>query len=91
MAEKEVLPRFVIDISDADLNDFVEKQENVNTKRKTIYDIQLFDEFIQAASPELSSSSIHELSTINLSTDSKRKMVLNTNRVYYRLFRNVFC
>jgi integrase len=54
-------------MSDDELTEFVNKQENVNTKRKTAYEIQLFREFIQAANLELlSSTSIHELSAADL-------------------------
>ena len=42
---------------------FVEEQENTNTKRKTVYDVELFKNFIQTLNPGLlDSTSHHELS-----------------------------
>ena len=54
--------RFV-EITDEELTEFVEEQENPNTKRKTTYDVELFKSFIQTSSPGLlDSTSLHELS-----------------------------
>ena len=54
--------RFV-EITDEELIEFVEEQENPNTKRKTAYDVELFKSFIQTSNPGLlGSTSVHELS-----------------------------
>ena len=37
--------RFV-KLSEADIKSFSEEQENVNTKKKTLYDLKLFKEFL---------------------------------------------
>ena len=53
--------RFV-EITGKELIEFVEEQENSNTKRKTAYDIELFNNFIQTSNPAfLGSTSLHEL------------------------------
>ena len=54
--------RFV-EITDEQLIEFVEEQENPNTKRRTAYDVELFKSFIQTSNPGLlGSTSLHELS-----------------------------
>ena len=54
--------RFV-EITDEELIEFVEEQENPNTKRKTAYDVELFKSFIQTSNTGLlGSTSLHELS-----------------------------
>ena len=54
--------RFV-EITDEKLIEFVEEQENLNTKRKTAYDVELFKSLIQTSNPGLlGSTSVHELS-----------------------------
>ena len=54
--------RFV-EITDEELIEFVEEQENPNTRRKTAYDVELFKTFIQTSNPGLlGSTSLHELS-----------------------------
>ena len=51
--------RFV-EITHEELNDFIEGQQNPNTKKKTV---ALFKRFIQASNPGLlDSTSLHELS-----------------------------
>lgn len=53
--------RFV-DITDGELNEFLEKQENENTKRKTSYDVELFKAFVQKNHADLLQDRlIHEL------------------------------
>ena len=51
-------------IRDKELINFVEEQENPNTKRKTVYDVELFNNFIQTSNAGLLSSptSFHKLS-----------------------------
>ena len=44
--------RFV-EIRDEELIKFVEEQENPNTKRKTVYDVELFNNFIQTSNAGL--------------------------------------
>ena len=54
--------RFV-EITDEELIELVDEQENPNTKRKTAYDVELFKSFIQISNPGLlGSTSLHELS-----------------------------
>lgn len=54
--------RFV-EISDEELNEFIEGRQNPNTKKKTAYDVELFKRFIQTSTPGLlDSTSLHELS-----------------------------
>ena len=38
--------RFVV-VSDDDVNAFSEQQENDNTKKKTLYDLKIFREFLE--------------------------------------------
>ena len=38
--------RFVV-VSDDDVNAFSEQQENENTKKKTLYDLKIFREFLE--------------------------------------------
>lgn len=53
----------LVEITDEELTEFVEEQENPNTKRITAYDVKLFKGFIQASNPGLlDSTSLHELS-----------------------------
>ena len=44
--------RFV-EVTDEELVEFVEEQENPNTKRKTVYDVELFNNFIQTSNAGL--------------------------------------
>ena len=54
--------RFV-EITDEELNEFIEGRQNPNTKKKTAYDVELFKRFIQTSTPGLlDSTSLHELS-----------------------------
>ena len=54
--------RFV-KITAEELTKFVEEQENTNTKKKTVYDVELLKNFIQTSTPGLlGSTSLHELS-----------------------------
>ena len=54
--------RFV-EITDEELNEFIEGRQNPNTKKKTAYDAELFKRFIQTSSPGLpDSTSLRELS-----------------------------
>ena len=54
--------RFV-EITDEELNEFIEGRQNPNTKKKTAYDVELFKRFIQTSTPGLlNSTSLHELS-----------------------------
>ena len=42
-----------VEIRDEELVKFVEEQENPNTKRKTFYDVELFNNFIQTSNAGL--------------------------------------
>ena len=54
--------RFV-EITDEEQIEFVDEQENSNTKRKIAYDVELFKNFIQTSNPGLlGSTSLPELS-----------------------------
>ena len=54
--------RFV-EITDEELNEFIEGRQNPNTKKKTAYDVELFKRFIQTSTPGLLDSTfLHELS-----------------------------
>ena len=50
-----------IEITDQELIESEEEQENQNTKRKTAFDVELFKSFIQTSNPGLlDSTSLHE-------------------------------
>ena len=53
-----------VEIREEEVIKFVEEQENPNTKRKTVYDVELFNNFIQTSNAGLLSSptSFYELS-----------------------------
>ena len=42
-----------VEIRDEELIKFLEEQENPNTKRKTVYDVELFNNFIQKSNAGL--------------------------------------
>ena len=57
-----LLSRFVEIIHEA-MIEFIEEQENTNTKIKIAYDVELFKNSIQTSNPDLlGSTSLHELS-----------------------------
>ena len=45
--------RWFVEIRDEELIKFLEEQENPNTKRKTEYDVELFNNFIQTSNAGL--------------------------------------
>ena len=52
-----------IEITDEELIESTEEQENQNTKRKTVYDVELVKSFIQTSNPGLlGSTSLHKFS-----------------------------
>ena len=57
MEENIEMPSRFVDVTDTELTQFLEEQENLNTKRKTVYDVELFKCFVQTVNPDLLVSS----------------------------------
>ena len=64
--------RFV-EISDEELNEFIEGRQNPNTKKKTAYDVELFKRFIQTSSPGLLDTTSLQFMFTNFMQASARK------------------
>ena len=70
-------------ISDDEVKEFTEKLENENTKKKTLYDIKVFKEYLDACDEKREIEDIRpwncKKSSKNLFLLCERKMVKNTN------------
>ena len=76
--------RFV-KLSGADIKSFSEEQENVNTKKKTLYDLKLFKEFLTSEDEgrelqEIPAAEIQQFA-IKSVLEVRKKMVKNSNRL----------
>lgn len=49
-----------VEITDEELNEFMEERENANTEKlKSAYDVELYKRFTQTSNPGLDSISLH--------------------------------
>ena len=85
--------RFV-KFTEANINSFSAEQENVNTKKKTSYDVKLFKEFNQSINQSINQSLFkHGKSSVKLKKSFKKCLntVLHDCRVGIRYVRDSNC
>ena len=86
--------RFVV-VSDDDVNAFSEQQENENTKKKTLYDLKIFREFLETCDEkrEIENVTPVELQAIIkkfvLAVRKKKKTATSVSRRLSELFCKV--
>ena len=62
-------------ISDEEVKEFTEKLENENTKKKTLYDIKVFKEYLDACDEK---REIEEITTVELQ-EKKQKITVHVS------------
>ena len=62
-------------ISDEEVKEFTEKLENENTKKKTLYDIKVFKEYLDASDEK---REIEEITTVELQ-EKKQKITVHVS------------